>query len=133
MVWTMENAENPVTPTQNSPQPPTAEARPRPSLKERFQTLLTEYGFVGLAVHYAIFFLSVGVFALLLHQGVQVFAALSRFGFEVESPTSTAGILGVSYLASQAIKIPRIAATFALTPPVARLVRRLRRKGPDAG
>ena len=120
MVWTMENVEPPVTSTQNTPPPAAAVARPKPSLKERFQTLLTEYGPLALVVHYALFFLSMGVFALLI-----------RSGFQVEGAAGSASTWGGAYIASQVIKIPRLAATFALTPLLARFIRRLRRKGPD--
>jgi hypothetical protein len=123
MVWMMENVEPPVTPTQDTTRMPTAQATasPKPSIKERFQTLLTEYGALALVVHYALFFLSMGVFAMLIRSGVRV-----------EGAAGAASTWGGAYLASQVIKIPRLAATFVLTPPLARLIRRLRKKGPDS-
>ncbi len=96
-----------------------AVAAPKPSLMERLQAFITRYGMLALVVHYAIFGLCLGIFALLI-----------RSGFQLEGAGGAAGTFAGAYAACQVIKIPRFAATFALTPVLDRLIRRLRKKGP---
>jgi uncharacterized RDD family membrane protein YckC len=117
----MQTVEPPVTPTPDPNETPTAQAvaKSKPSLMERLQAFITRYGMLALVVHYAIFGLCLGIFALLI-----------RSGFQWEGATGAAGTFAGAYAACQLIKIPRFAATFALTPLLDRLIRRLRNKGP---
>lgn len=118
MVGEMETVQPPVTPEPN--QTPAAVAPARPKLMERLQAFILRYGALALVVHYAIFGLCLVGFMLLI-----------RAGFQVEGAVGNASTFGGAYLACQVIKIPRFAATFALTPLLDRLIRRLRNKGPN--
>lgn len=114
----METVQPPVTPNPN--ETPTAVAKASPTLMERLQAFVARYGVLAFVVHYAIFGLClVG------------FMALIRAGFQVNGAVGAASTFGGAYLACQAIKIPRFAATFALTPLIDKLIRRLRKKGPN--
>jgi len=117
----METVEPPVTPTNPNDTPSaSAVAKPKPSLMERLQEFVTRYGMLAFAVHYAIFGLCLVAFMLLI-----------RSGFQVEGAVGSAGTFAGAYAACQVIKIPRFAATFALTPLIDKLIRRLRNKGQD--
>ena len=83
----------------------------KPPLKERFQTLLKEYGKVALVIHFSFFFLAILGFWLAI-----------KFGFPIDGISSTAGTLGAAYAATQVIKPLRLIATMVLTPLVARLI-----------
>ena len=91
-------------------------------LKARLQKLLVDYGPVAVVVYFAIFFFTLGGFAL----------ALSH-GFHTNSTAGKAGILGAAYLATQGVKPLRFLATFALTPLVAQTWRRIRGKPANHG
>jgi hypothetical protein len=74
---------------------------------------------LAIVVHWTLFILCLGGFMLLL-----------RAGFHITGAAGTAGTFAGAYAACQVIKIPRFAATFALTPLIDRLLRRLRNQGP---
>jgi ABC-type transport system involved in cytochrome c biogenesis permease component len=98
----------------------------KPTLKQRLTALGEEYGPVAFVVWFTLFFATLGGF----------WFAVSR-GWQPESASGTTGTLMIAYVASQATKPIRIAATVVLTPIVARVLR-LRRQaagappGPDA-
>jgi uncharacterized RDD family membrane protein YckC len=117
MVGEMETVQPPVTPNPNET-PAVAPAKPK--LMDRLQAFIIRYGPLALVVHYAIFGLCLVGFMLLI-----------RAGFHVEGAVGNASTFGGAYLACQVIKIPRFAATFALTPLLDKLIRRLRNKGPN--
>jgi hypothetical protein len=119
MVGMMETVEPPVMPNPNETPTTPAVATPKPSLMERLQAFVTRYGMLAIVVHYVIFGLCLGVFALLI-----------RSGFQWEGISGATGTFVGAYAACQVIKIPRFAATFALTPLIDRLIQRLRKKGP---
>ena len=98
-----------------SPTPPTPSARA--PLSERMKAFVAEYGFLAVVVHSVLFGLFLAGFAV----------AIRYFGFRPQSAASEAGVWGMAYVAAQLIKIPRFALTFAVTPLVARVMRRLRR------
>ncbi|WP_257462117.1 hypothetical protein [Archangium lipolyticum] len=108
-----------MTPNPNETPTATAVAKPKPTLMERLQDFITRYGMLAIVVHYSIFILCLVVFALLI-----------RAGFNVTGAAGAAGTFAGAYAACQVIKIPRFAATFALTPLIDRIIRRLRNKGP---
>jgi hypothetical protein len=116
MVGTMETVEPPVTP--NSNETPAAVAPAKPKLMERLQAFIVRYGMLALVVHYAIFGLCLAGFMVLI-----------RAGFQVEGAVGAASTFTGAYVACQVIKIPRFAVTFALTPLLDKLIRRLRNKG----
>lgn len=118
----METVQPPVTPNPN--ETPTAVAPPKPKLMERLQAFMMRYGPLALVVHYTIFGLCLVGFMLLI-----------RAGFQLEGAVGNVSTFTGAYLACQVIKIPRFAATFALTPLLDKLIRRLRNKPaePPAG
>ncbi len=85
---------------------------------EKLKALLAEYGRVAIWTYFAIFALVLLGFCLAI-----------AYGFDVESAKGGAGTLGAAYLATKATQPLRIAATLALTPLIARLVKRFERKG----
>jgi hypothetical protein len=94
----------------------------KPRLGERLKTMLNEYGPVALYTYLA-------VFALVLVG----FTVSIRTGFQVEGAAAGAGTLAAAYVATKVTQPLRIAATLALTPIVARVLRSRRsRRTPDA-
>jgi hypothetical protein len=83
--------------------------------RQRLKQLLAEYGKLAL-------FIYLGIFAVVLAG----FALTIQLGFRVESTAGTAGVWGAAYLATKVAQPLRILATLALTPLVARLLRRPR-------
>lgn len=83
---------------------------------EKLKALLSEFGGVAIAIYLVIFVLVLVGFALAI-----------RMGVKVESAAGGAGVLGAAYLATKLAQPLRIAATLALTPLVARVLRRVRR------
>jgi len=103
-----------------APEPAPAPAA-KPGLRERLQTLLSEYGPFAVWVYF-------GIFALVLAG----FGLAFQFGARAESAAGVAGTWGAAYLATKATQPLRIAATFALTPILVRLLRR-KKQGKDGG
>src|SRR5690554_6744948 len=89
----------------------------RPVNMERLKQLLAEYGRVALGTYLAIFVLALGGFALALSQGLELAGA------------GNAGVFAGAYVATKLIQPARIAATLALTPIVAAVLRRTTRPG----
>ncbi|WNG13788.1 hypothetical protein F0U63_03225 [Cystobacter fuscus] len=117
MVGAMATVEPPVTPNPDLTPTPPASLKPKPKLMERLQEFITRYGMLAIAVHWGLFTLFLLGFMLLI-----------RAGFKVESAAGAAGTFAGAYLACQAIKIPRFALTFAVTPLIDRLIQRIRQK-----
>jgi hypothetical protein len=103
---------------------------PKPSLRERFNALLAEFGPLLIVVHFSIFAL------------VFVGAALAiKFGFGLGDRSAAEGTSewlgaastwGGAYIATQMIKPLRFGATLLITPPLGALLRRWRRPKPAA-
>lgn len=93
----------------------------KPSLKERFERFIAEYGVLALGLYFGIFILTWSGFALAIQRG-----------FQVESATAGAGTWAAAYVATQLTKPIRIGATFVLTPLLARLLGR-RKAEPTPG
>lgn len=93
---------------------------PKPSLKQRLETLIAEYGKLAIILYFGIFFLTWTGFAFAFQTGLQ--AEASGIG------VSGWGAAGAAYLATQATKPIRFGATMVLTPLVARLFGRRRSK-----
>ncbi|MET0401206.1 MAG: hypothetical protein ABW123_02335 [Cystobacter sp.] len=106
-----------MTPNPDLSPPPQASLKPKPKLMERLQEFISRYGMLAIVVHWGMFFIFLLGFMLII-----------RAGFKVESAAGAAGTFAGAYLACQAIKLPRFALTFALTPVIDRLIRRLRQK-----
>ena len=84
-------------------------------MRQKLEKLMQEYGYVAVVVFFTLFFLTWGGFIL----------AISA-GFRPQSGGGKWGVVGAAYLATEVSKPLRIAATFALTPLVARAWRKLR-------
>jgi len=89
--------------------------------RARLKNLLAEYGKLALYVYFAIFALVLSGFALAIQMGISV-----------ESAAGKAGIWGAAVLATKGTQPLHILATIALTPLVARLLRRRRPPNNDA-
>jgi hypothetical protein len=89
---------------------------------EKLKALLAEYGRVAIWTYFVIFALVLAGFAIAI-----------AYGFDVKSAQGGAGTLGAAYLATKATQPLRIAGTLALTPLVARIVRRFERKVEQPG
>jgi hypothetical protein len=86
-------------------------------MKKRLEALMAEYGPIALAVYLALFALAMVGFSTAI-----------VFGLQVDSTAAGAGTLAAAWLATKVTQPARIAATVVLTPLVARVVRRLRRR-----
>ena len=110
------------TPATPSPAPlippsiPERERDTKPSLRERFKTLVAESGAIVLWVYF-------GIFGLVL---VSTAAAI-KFGVKLEGVAGTAGTWGAAYLFTKLTQPVRIAATLAITPAIATFLRRFRK------
>ena len=87
----------------------------KPTLTERWKALLPEYGKIALTTYFSIFFLVLAGFTIAI-----------RLGFRPEegSASGWAGTLAGAYAATKLTQPLRILATLALTPVIARIVRR---------
>lgn len=83
--------------------------------RQKLTALLEEYGQVAIYTYLVLWLLTWAAFA----------AAIS-LGVSVESAQGGAGLIGASWVATKLTQPLRIAATLALTPVVAALVKRLR-------
>ena len=84
---------------------------------ERLKRQLAEYGRIALGTYFAIFLLVLAGFAVALSQGIEL-ASLDLGG------ASGAGVFAGAYVATKLTQPVRIAATLALTPLVAAVLRR---------
>jgi hypothetical protein len=83
--------------------------------RQKLKDLLAEYGKTALVTYVAVLLIVFAGFALAIAWGVHV-----------ESAAGGTGLLGAAYVATKLTQPLRIAATLALTPIVARVVRRFR-------
>lgn len=88
----------------------------KPSTRERFNALLSEWGPLLFVVYFSIFGLVLVGFATAI-----------KLGLRPEGVTGAAGTWGAAYIATQLTKPLRIAATFLITPALGALIRRFRR------
>jgi hypothetical protein len=89
--------------------------------REKLKLLLEEYGRVAIVTYFAIFFLTLGGFALAI-----------TYGVKIESAQGGAGLLMASWLGTKLTQPLRIAATLALTPLVAAALRKRRKRSVDS-
>ena len=85
--------------------------------REKLKNLLAEYGNVAIWTYLVIWVLTLTGFAIAISAGVKV-----------ESATSSAGLLGASWLGTKLTQPLRIAGTLALTPLIATVLKKLRSK-----
>jgi len=86
--------------------------------REKLKNLLAEYGNVAIGTYLVIWLLTLAGFAIAISMGIKV-----------EGAASGAGLAGATWLAAKLTQPLRIAATLALTPLIAAVLRKLRRKG----
>jgi len=91
--------------------------KPLPAWKERLKGLIAESGAIVLWVYFGIFFTVWVGFAMAIKAGVNV-----------QGAAGAAGTWGAAYLATKLTQPLRIAATLFITPALAGLLRRFRRK-----
>lgn len=108
----METVEPPVTPKPNETSTPPTAVAARPPLKERWKTLMAEYGRLAIWVYFTIFF---GLWA--------AFIVAIRLGFQVDGAGGTTGSVLGAYAAVKLTQPVRILATLGLTPPLERVLR----------
>ncbi len=103
--------------------------RAKPPLKERLKTLMTEYGFLALIVYLSTSVVSMTGFTIAI-LSLDLKALGDRFGVQLEGTSGVLGTLGAAWVLTKVIQEPRIFATLALTPLIARIpfvARRLQR------
>lgn len=94
----------------------------------KLKAFFAEYGPLGVVVWFSIFFGTWGAFFLLLNAGVDLGGWLSGgdgsgfFGRFLKA----GGVGALAYGATQVVKPIRFVATFAITPPLHRLLQRVR-------
>lgn len=85
--------------------------------REKLKNLLSEYGNVALGTYIVIWVLTLAGFAIAISMGIAV-----------EGAASGAGLAGATWLATKLTQPLRIGGTLALTPIVAAVLRKLRRR-----
>lgn len=90
------------------------EAAKKPPLKQRLNALMEEYGQIAIVTWLSIFAMTMVGFSV----------AIQVFGYQPDGAAGQGGILAIAYIATQATKPIRIAATLGLTPVIGRIVRR---------
>ena len=103
----------------------------KPPLKERFQTLLAQYGRVVFIVYFAIFGLVLAGFAIAIRMGASS-EIVSRLGIPMDSTAGDLGTLGLAWVFTKFTQPLRILATLVLTPIVAKVVDKFGKKPPSA-
>jgi len=91
--------------------------KPVPAWREKLKGLIAESGAIVLWVYFGIFFTVWVGFGLAIRAGVNV-----------QGAAGAAGTWGAAYVATKLTQPLRIAATLAITPALASLLRRVRRK-----
>jgi len=101
-----------------TPETPAPEPAPgsKPTLRQRFKTLIAESGAIVLWVYF-------GIFGLVL---VSTATAI-KLGVKLEGVAGAAGTWGAAYLFTKLTQPLRIAATLAITPALATFLRRFRK------
>ena len=85
----------------------------KPPLKERLKSLMAEYGNIAITIYLSIFALTLSGFFIAI-----------KAGFEVDSGSEKTGTVVIAYAATKALQPIRILLTLALTPVIARFLRR---------
>lgn len=96
----------------------------------KLKAFFAEYGPLGIVVWFTIFFGTWGAFLLLLNAGVDLGGWLSggEAGGFFARFLKAGGVTALAYGATQVVKPIRFIATFAITPPLHRLLQRVRGK-----
>jgi hypothetical protein len=114
----MEPVDPLVKPTSTDTTPSQASAKP--SVKERFSVLLKEYGFLTIAVYLSTSVVSMAVFSIAIQTGLGE-ALSKRYDVDLSGAGGLGATLFAAWVMTKATQIPRLFATLALTPVVARI------------
>lgn len=87
----------------------------KPPLKQRLKALFKEYGLIAILTHASISIITIGSFAIAIW-----------FGLSPSTSIGTAGAIAGGWAAAQPLLPLRTLATLALTPIIARVLRRRR-------
>jgi hypothetical protein len=98
----------------------TVPSQTRPPMKERLKTLMTEYGFLAIAVYLSTSVLSMTGFTIAI-LSLDLKTLGERFGVQLEGTSGLLGTLGAAWVLTKVIQVPRILITLALTPLIARI------------
>lgn len=115
----MPPVEPPVEKTTSTDTAP-AQAVPKPPLKERLKVLFVEYGVLAAAVYLSTLVVSMTAFSVAI-LSLDLKSLGARFGVSLEGTGGLLGTLGAAYVLSKVIMVPRMFATLALTPIIARI------------
>ena len=95
------------------------------STTERFQALLQEYGVIAAVVFFSLTAIEIAVIMAMLSAGMDlqplVDWIMSWTGWDASGALETAGYFGIAYALTRFLKPFQFAATFVLTPIVARM------------
>ena len=113
MVGMLVTVEAPEMPNPNDiPRSQPTAVAVKPSLKERWKTLMADYGRLAIWVYFTIFFACIAGFAVAI-----------KLGFNVEGAGGTTGTLFGAWAATKVTQPIRILATLGITPPLERVLR----------
>lgn len=90
-----------------------AETPAKPTLRQRLDALMEEYGYIGIYTYLTLFVLSIVGFSVAI-----------KMGYQPDGAAGQTGIVAIAYVATKGIQPLRILATLALTPLIAKVVRR---------
>ena len=115
-----ENAETPVAkPDDAKPESDAPSLPKKRTLKERLKEQLEEYGKVALVTYIVLSVLTIAGFSIAIAIGV-----------EPSSATGVLGVIGAGWAAAKATMPIRILIVLAITPPIAALLSRRKRRKP---
>ena len=92
----------------------------KPSLKERLSAHFNEYGTLAIVTYFSLSILAIIGFSIAI-----------GIGWKPSSATGVLGVIGAGWIAAKATLPIRILITLGLTPVVALVVTRVRRKGAE--
>jgi len=102
-----------------NPQNSTIASKPR-----SVSDLVKQYGKIGIVVHFTIGFSTLALFYSAIRYGVDVSSVLAYFGIHMGNSGSGAGTFAIALICNKAIFPIRLPITLAVTPIVARYIKR---------
>ena len=91
----------------------------KPPLKDRLKAIVKDYPQVAVFTYLGLSAIAIAAFSIAI-----------GIGAEPSTATGVIGVIGAGWLAAKVTVPLRILATLALTPPIAALVKKLKRKKP---
>ena len=93
----------------------------------KFEALVREYGMIAVVTFFSLTVIEIAVIMAMLSAGVDIQPLVvwiqDWFGWDASGLMETAGYFGIAYAITRVLKPLQFAATFVLTPLVARVVR----------